>query len=59
MKLVKKIKLTYQYYKSLKKKKRPQNITDLNIRSDVYAFLTCPEPVIPSEKRNAPNKVHR
>lgn len=42
MKLVKKINLTYQYYKSLGKKKRPQNITDLNIRSDVYAFLTCP-----------------
>lgn len=51
MKFVKKIKLTYQHYKSLEKKKRPQNITDLNIRSDVYAFLTCPEPVIPSEKK--------
>ena len=51
MKFVKKIKLTYQHYKSLEKKKSPQNITVLNIRSDVYAFLTCPEPVIPSEKK--------
>lgn len=51
MKLVKKFKLTYQYYKSLEKKKKPQNISDLNIRSDVYAFLTCPEPVIPSEEK--------
>ena len=50
MKLVKKIKLTYQYYKSLGKKKKPQSSSDLNIRSDVYAFLTCPEPVIPGEK---------
>ena len=46
MELVKKIKLTYQYYKSLGKKKKPQSSSDLNIRSDVYAFLTCPEPVI-------------
>ena len=59
MKLVKKIKLTYQYYKSLGKKKKPQSSSDLNIRSDVYAFLTCPEPIKPGEKRNAPNKVHR
>ena len=50
MKLVKKIKLTYQYYKSLGKKKKPQSSSDLNIRSDVYAFLTYPEPVIPGEK---------
>ena len=42
MELVKKIKLTYQYYKSLGKKKKPQSSSDLNIRSDVYAFLTCP-----------------
>ena len=59
MELVKKIKLTYQYYKSLGKKKKPQSSFDLNIRSDVYAFLTCPEPVIPGEKRNAPNIVHK
>ena len=38
MELVKKIKLTYQYYKSLGKKKTPQSSSDLNIRSDVYAF---------------------
>lgn len=42
MKLVKKIKLTYQYYKSLGKKKKPQSSSDLNIRSDVYAFFDLP-----------------
>ena len=45
MKLLKKLKLTYRYYKSLGKKKKPQNTADLKIRSDAYAFLTCPRAV--------------
>lgn len=52
MKLKEKLKLTYKYYRSLgKKKEKPQEIKDLKIRPDVFAFLTCPEPILPSEKR--------
>ena len=50
MKLVKKIKLTYQYYKSLGKKKKPQSSSDLNIRSDVYAFCHSRNRLYPAKK---------
>lgn len=46
MKLFKKLKLTYKYYKSLGEKKKPQNTANLKIRSDAYAFLTCPRSVL-------------
>ena len=49
MKFFEKIKKTFAHYKSLDKVK-PQNIGELNIRPDYVAFLTCPYPVIKSEK---------
>lgn len=45
MTFIKKLKMTYKYYKSLGMKKKPQNMEDLKIRHDAYAFLTCPRPV--------------
>lgn len=52
MGVFKKLKLTYKYYRSLGKKKgKQQEIKNLKIRPDVYAFLTCPEPILPSEKK--------
>ena len=52
-----KLKKTFAYYKSLDKIKpsKPQDIGELNIRSDYVAFLTCPYPVIKSEKRGNNN----
>ncbi len=54
MKFSKRIKLTYKYFKSLGKRpkptKVPQSMSDIKIRPDVFAFLTCPNPVLPSEK---------
>ena len=52
MKFFEKLKKTVAYYKSLGKVKppKPQNIGDLNIRPDYVAFLTCPYPVMKSEK---------
>ena len=53
MSIFEKLKRTYHYYRSLgKKKEKPQEMKDLKIRPDVYAFLTCPEPILPSEKRS-------
>lgn len=49
MKFIEKLKKTYAYYKALGKKKKPQEIYDVKIRPDYYAFLTCPNPVLPSE----------
>ncbi|MCQ2451349.1 MAG: hypothetical protein MJ080_05185 [Clostridia bacterium] len=52
MSVFEKIKKTCRYYKSLgKKAEKLQQMSDLKIRSDVYAFLTCPEPILPSEKK--------
>lgn len=52
MSIFEKLKRTYRYYRSLgKKKEKPQEMKDLKIRPDVYAFLTCREPVLPSEKK--------
>lgn len=52
MSIFEKLKRTYRYYRSLGKKKgKQQEMKNLKIRSDVYAFLTCPDPVLPSEKR--------
>lgn len=51
MKFFQKLKLAYKYYRSLgKKKEKPQEIKDLKIRPDAFAFLTCPRPILPSEK---------
>ncbi|MBQ0083845.1 MAG: hypothetical protein KBS52_03660 [Clostridiales bacterium] len=46
-----KIKKTCRYYRSLSKKSSPKKMSDIKIRPDAYAFLTCPEPVLPSEKK--------
>lgn len=52
MSIFEKLKRTYKYYRLLGKKKgKPQEMKDLKIRPDVYAFLTCPEPILPSEKK--------
>ena len=52
MSIFERIKKTCRYYKSFgKKAEKPQQMSELKIRSDVYAFLTCPEPILPSEKR--------
>ena len=45
---IEKLKLTYAYYKSLDRAEskpervNPQPMDELNIRPDVFAFLTCP-----------------
>lgn len=58
MKFFEKLKKTFAYYKSLGKVKptKPQNIGDLNVRPDYVAFLTCPYPVINSEKGGNKNE---
>ena len=52
MNFFEKLKKTFAYYKSLGKVKpsKPQDIDNLKIRPDYVAFLTCPYPVIKSEK---------
>ncbi len=53
MNFLKRIKLTYEYFKSLGKKQAPakptQSTSDIKIRPDVFAFLTYPYPIPPSE----------
>ena len=58
MKFFEKLKKTFAYYKSLGKVKptKPQNIGDLSVRLDYVAFLTCPYPVINSEKGGNKNE---
>ena len=52
MKFIEKLKKTYAYYKTLGKEETPPECSDLKIRSDYFAFLTAPYPVLPSEKEN-------
>ena len=58
MNFFEKLKKTFAYYKSLGKVKpsKPQEIGNLNIRPDYVAFLTCPYPVIASEKGENKNE---
>ena len=58
MKFFEKLKKTFAYYKSLDKVKpqKSQDIGDLNIRPDYVAFLTCPYPVIKSERGKSENE---
>ena len=58
MKFFEKLKKTVAYYKSLDKVKptKPQDIGKLNVRPDYVAFLTCPYPVINSEKGGNKNE---
>lgn len=55
---IKKLKMTYAYYKSLgrleerREKTNPQPIEKLNIRPDVFAFLTYPGTLECEKKHN-------
>lgn len=50
VKFFEKIKKTYKYYKSLDKNSKQSQIAEVKIRPDTIAFLTCPSPVLESEK---------
>ncbi len=54
MKFLKKLKKTYKYYKSLDKKERERKEKEQvnpKLTADAFAFLTCPRPVLESEKQ--------
>lgn len=50
MKFFEKLKKTYRYYKSLGKNSKQLQKEEVKIRADAIAFLTCPSPVLKSEK---------
>lgn len=50
MKFFEKFKKTYKFYKSLGKNSEQSQISEVKIRPDAIAFLTCPYPVLESEK---------
>ena len=50
MKFFEKLKKTYKFYKSLGKNSKQLQKTEVKIRPDAIAFLTCPSPVLKSEK---------
>lgn len=50
MKFFEKLKKTYKFYKSLGKNSEQSQISEVKIRPDAIAFLTCPYPVLESEK---------
>ncbi len=55
MKFFKKLKKTYEYYKTLGKKdgeRKEKEQVNPKLTADAFAFLTCPRPVLESEKTN-------
>ena len=55
MNFFKRLKLTRAYFKSLGKKEQKNTETEpvlTSIRPDYFAFLTCPYPVLPGEKKD-------
>ena len=50
VKFFEKLKKTYKFYKSLGKNSKLSKKTEVKIRPDAIAFLTCPYPVLESEK---------